>query len=451
MSQEYFHISKTGVPVAPARERPAETGSLEPLLSFFPRRSREMGSAAAAAAAAAPEYESFDAGLFNDSEAPDSRSAGGRSSLMDSHALTPLPYNTHIRQNSHESFDYDARSQGEWNGSTMLHQVRSTGVDQHFYSNPPARMIARRNVVLGSAVPVTAHYYDAQGVPHTAAPVKYYYDPTMSHARQGVVYYQVDEDSVPSNTRKYREKPRNEPGRLSAAANDYSIEPDWAARSEPSTTGREAAPAIKPSKKKSKRGGEDDDDDESGSADDMYAEPGRIYTPDQQSKWDEMYQRLVKFKEKHCHTRVPEGYEDAKLANWVGNQRRAMSRQQRGLPARRFDKRRIHLLEAIGFEWARKRANKPGLYDKRSWEEMFQSLIQFKETYGHTRVPPSFDNRLANWVSNQRTAMSRKKRGLPYRCLNKQRIEELNSIGFVWVASKNGHHDNESKDGTAEE
>lgn len=171
---------------------------------------------------------------------------------------------------------------------------------------------------------------------------------------------------------------------------------------------------------------------------DNLPEPGRTYTPEQQAKWEEMFLRLVLFKESHGHTRVPETYEDSKLVNWVGNQRKAMSRQQRGLPFSRFDKRRIAMLDSIGFEWARARAAIAGSYERRSWEDMYKKLCEFKKVYGHTRVPATLNQRLANWVRNQRTAMSRKQRGLPFRCLNQRRINLLNNIGFAWVAAKDG-------------
>ena len=153
-----------------------------------------------------------------------------------------------------------------------------------------------------------------------------------------------------------------------------------------------------------------------------------------------MYSRLVAFKTEHGHTRVPETHPDMKLVNWVGNQRKARSRQQRGLPSSGLDQRRIALLNKLGFEWARARTTAPKTEEdqRMSWDDLFEKLCQFKELYGHTRVPANFDTRLANWVRNQRTAMSRKQRGLPYRCLNPHRIEQLQSIGFAWVASKDG-------------
>ena len=155
---------------------------------------------------------------------------------------------------------------------------------------------------------------------------------------------------------------------------------------------------------------------------------------------------MTRFKSVHGHTRVPEAYEDSKLVNWVGNQRKAMSRQQRGLPVPfgGFDQKRIDMLNSIGFEWARPRITKSGINERRSWESMFQKLREFREKHGHTKVHVSVDAKLSNWIRNQRTAMSRMQRGLPHRCLNARRIELLESIGFTWVCPKDRDcHENE--------
>lgn len=160
------------------------------------------------------------------------------------------------------------------------------------------------------------------------------------------------------------------------------------------------------------------------------------YSPEQQAKWEQMFDRLQAYKEKHGHTRVPEMHEDSKLVHWVGNQRKALSRRQRGLTSSCIDKKRIDMLNSIGFEWARPRVTAQGSNKRRSWEYMFQRLCEFQESHGHTRVSSITDSKLATWMRNQRTSMSRKLRGLTYRCLNQLRVDMLDSIRFTWVASK---------------
>lgn len=165
----------------------------------------------------------------------------------------------------------------------------------------------------------------------------------------------------------------------------------------------------------------------------------------QQSKWDDMLSRLKNFKKIHHHTRVPDSHSDSKLVHWVANQRKAMSRHKRGLLFGRFDQDRIDKLEAIGFQWGQARALKPGSYEHQTWDDMFEKLQNFKMIHDHTRVAASSNERLANWVRNQRTAMSRMKRGLSFCCLNESRILKLESIGFAWLASKDGRPEDEDE------
>ena len=56
--------------------------------------------------------------------------------------------------------------------------------------------------------------------------------------------------------------------------------------------------------------------------------------------WIEMYQRLLAYRKRYQTTRVTESFEDSKLAKWVRTQRRSCS-----------EKKRVELLNDIGFEW----------------------------------------------------------------------------------------------------
>ena len=63
-------------------------------------------------------------------------------------------------------------------------------------------------------------------------------------------------------------------------------------------------------------------------------------------QWAENYQRLIAFKKKHGHCKVPVVYPfDPALGRWAGKQRRA--RQQGNLSAER-----IALLDKVGFHWS---------------------------------------------------------------------------------------------------
>jgi hypothetical protein len=124
-----------------------------------------------------------------------------------------------------------------------------------------------------------------------------------------------------------------------------------------------------------------------------------------------MYRRLVAYKKKHNHTRVPIGWkEDPKLAKWVSTQRGNCN-----------DKDRIDLLNDIGFEWK--------LKEQDDWMVMYRRLVAYKNkhNHNHTRVPYGWkeDPKLANWVAKQR-----------WNCNDKDRIDLLNDIGFLWDASE---------------
>ena len=62
---------------------------------------------------------------------------------------------------------------------------------------------------------------------------------------------------------------------------------------------------------------------------------------------------------------------------------------------------------------------------QRTWEESFQYLKSYKETYGDCNVPRGYtqDKPLALWVMTQRMSKSK---------LNPERREALNAIGFDW-------------------
>jgi hypothetical protein len=138
-----------------------------------------------------------------------------------------------------------------------------------------------------------------------------------------------------------------------------------------------------------------------------------------EAQWMEMYQRLIVYKEVHNSTRVPPQYQqDLELVRWVSTQRRFYDE---GL----LTDKRITLLDDIEFVW--------DPLDAR-WNEMFERLIEYKGTYGSTMVPTKGykkDPELGEWVSKQR--LYRKEMGL-----SQQRLDKLDSIGFVWVVYANG-------------
>ena len=129
-------------------------------------------------------------------------------------------------------------------------------------------------------------------------------------------------------------------------------------------------------------------------------------------KWDEKYERLLKFKKEHGHTNVPFHYEkDRQLGTWVSKQRVRI----RNSTISPEEKAR---LDAIGFV--------PNRFNAR-WEEMFRRLVAYKRTFGDSNVPRVYekDPQLAQWVLNQKDAFREGK-------LKPDRQIKLEAIGFSW-------------------
>jgi superfamily II DNA or RNA helicase len=131
-------------------------------------------------------------------------------------------------------------------------------------------------------------------------------------------------------------------------------------------------------------------------------------------QWEEGYRRLLQFKEREDHCRVPDGYttDGFNLGNWVAVQRRTEDKLLLSRKTR---------LDELGFVW-------DPLSEQ--WEEGFGKLVKFKKQEGHCKVPQGFTfdgYRLGVWVSNQRA----NRENMPL-----DRRKRLDDIGFVWNALK---------------
>jgi superfamily II DNA or RNA helicase len=128
--------------------------------------------------------------------------------------------------------------------------------------------------------------------------------------------------------------------------------------------------------------------------------------------WEEMFSALLQFKNTYDHCNVPDDWPDnPKLAKWVSHQRRFYRRGE-------IREERIRCLEEVGFIWNTREAD---------WQEMFLTLQEYKNTYGHCNVPQDLpeDPKLGRWVSTQRQLYNKGR-------LREDRIWLLEQIGFVW-------------------
>ncbi len=142
--------------------------------------------------------------------------------------------------------------------------------------------------------------------------------------------------------------------------------------------------------------------------------------PSLNAHWDEMLGHLERFRQEHGHTEVPPSYREVPgLGLWVGGQR-SLAKNGKLRPDRR------ERLEAIGFAWE----GTQRMFRER-WDARFQQLLEFRQRFGHCRVPHKWKEAVAfsDWVHVQRAF---KKKGK----LSEDRIQRLEAIGFEWSGKR---------------
>lgn len=126
--------------------------------------------------------------------------------------------------------------------------------------------------------------------------------------------------------------------------------------------------------------------------------------------WEEGFSHLKSFRQREGHCRVPQGQLEKgfRLGSWVSEQRK---------PNQSLSEDRKNRLDEIEFVWNPRDS---------SWNDGFGELKAFREREGHCLVPVAHIENgfgLGQWVSRQRLDLHR---------LSKDRIGELNALGFVW-------------------
>ena len=137
------------------------------------------------------------------------------------------------------------------------------------------------------------------------------------------------------------------------------------------------------------------------------------------SSWNEMYQRLIAYKQGHNgDTDVPQRYDqDPQLGEWVNNQRRHFKNKKISIE-------RVSQLNFIGFDWGTPQIDR--------WNEMYLRLVAYQTVHSNAKVSNKYDQdtQLGAWIRSQRTAY---KNGM----LSSEHVELLNAIGFTWDARPN--------------
>lgn len=136
-------------------------------------------------------------------------------------------------------------------------------------------------------------------------------------------------------------------------------------------------------------------------------------------KWQEGFEKLKQFKEKHGHCEVGLMSGEDDLLSWV--------RQQRSLKAHgKLDAERQAQLNAFGFSWVFE------MNDHR-WDEMYQRLKNYHAQHGNADVPHRWkeDMKLAAWVGAQR---QKRKKAL----MSGEQVHLLDDLGFTWQHRERG-------------
>lgn len=137
-------------------------------------------------------------------------------------------------------------------------------------------------------------------------------------------------------------------------------------------------------------------------------------------KWDEKYHLLCEYKEEFGNCNVPSNfiYKGVTLGAWCRSQRLALKGKRRSA----LNKEKIDRLNSIGFIWDSHEYN---------WNLNFNLLCEYKDEFGNCNVPDSLIYKgysLGRWCSVQRQTY----KGKGTSVLNKNQIDKLNAIGFVW-------------------
>eukprot|EP00980_Cylindrotheca_fusiformis_P011595 scaffold2744_cov136-Cylindrotheca_fusiformis.AAC.12 len=140
------------------------------------------------------------------------------------------------------------------------------------------------------------------------------------------------------------------------------------------------------------------------------------------SLWRDQFLKLVDFKENTGHCCVPVQYsKDRQLARWVKRQRHEYKMLQEG-KASAIDRKRIQLLESIGFVWDAHASR---------WQQKWEELVAYKKREGHCNMA-SHDSKypqLSSWVKSQRRQYKLFHSNMPSN-MTSARMAKLNSIGY---------------------
>jgi len=128
---------------------------------------------------------------------------------------------------------------------------------------------------------------------------------------------------------------------------------------------------------------------------------------DRYTKWDEMYQKLVKYEEEHGSCKVSG---DDELEKWMASQRRSYNvykKNQSIVDANQhaftvLTDGRLQKLLDLGAVFPSRRKNLSPQEENERWEEMYNALKEYKSHHGHCEPKQNVCPSLYKWVKDQR-------------------------------------------------
>ena len=148
------------------------------------------------------------------------------------------------------------------------------------------------------------------------------------------------------------------------------------------------------------------------------------------TKWTFMFHQLSKFYEEHNHSHLPQIYpENPALGKWVYKQRYLKHS---------LSDRRKQMMDQLQFHWFSKSyitENKKKQTKRKTWNEYYSDLMQFRQENGHCNVSKNMkdenNSKLYKWILNQRLSYKKWING-EKSFMNKDRFDLLEKIGFQW-------------------
>lgn len=145
------------------------------------------------------------------------------------------------------------------------------------------------------------------------------------------------------------------------------------------------------------------------------------------TSWEDRFAEIKRFRDANGHCNVPKIYtKNPSLGYWVNEQRFQYRRLQKKKSSYMTDEK-IRALDGLDFKWSLRETNG-------SWENWCKELREYKNHHGDVDVPLKYRHNpaLGAFVNRQRTEHRKLQQG-KQTSLTKERIENLNELGFKWA------------------